>query len=88
MFNRGLAGLQASFAPPGQQSVWLNSAPPMQDAGSQVANLMRIQQYGYEQQQRQAMMNAAPWLAKQLNIDLPTAQAIIASSELAFCRSR
>jgi hypothetical protein len=44
MFNRSLAGMQASLAPPGQQAAWLGSAPPMQDAGVQIGNLMKIQQ--------------------------------------------
>ena len=44
MFNRGLSGMQASLAPPGQQSAWLGSTPPMQDAGVQIGNLMKIQQ--------------------------------------------
>jgi hypothetical protein len=87
MFDRGLAGMQAAFAPPGQQAAWLNSAPPQQDAGAMVENLMKIQQMQFQRQNQQTIMNSAPALAEQLFGPKPTpqqiqtAQGIIASGK-------
>jgi hypothetical protein len=86
-FDRGLAGLQAAFAPPGQQAAWLGSAPPPMDAGGMVENLMKIQQAQYLRQNQQTLMNAAPALAAQLfganptPQQIQTAQGIIASGK-------
>jgi hypothetical protein len=81
-FNRGLAGLTAAFSPLSQRNSVMHEWDNMtQDPGSLFSNMMALQNNQYQQQQRQALAAAAPGLAKQLNVDLPTAQGIIASGK-------
>lgn len=81
-FNRGLAGLTAAFSPLSQRNSIMHEWDNMtQDPGSLFSNIMALQNAQYQNQQRQALAAAAPGLAKQLNVDLPTAQAIIASGK-------
>ena len=81
-FNRGLAGLTAAFSPMSQRNSIAHEWDNMtQDPGALFSNIMALQNNQYQQQQRQALAAAAPGLAKQLNVDLPTAQAIIASGK-------
>jgi hypothetical protein len=81
-FNRGLAGLTAAFSPMSQRASleheWDNMT---QDPGSLFSNMMALQNNQYQQQQRQQLAAAAPDLAKQMGVSLPTAQAIIASGK-------
>jgi hypothetical protein len=84
MFDRGLAGMQAALAPPGQQAAWLNSAPPQQDAGGMVENLMKIQQMQYQRQQQQNMMSPTFLndIASKTGLSIPEVQAAIASGKI------
>jgi hypothetical protein len=69
MFNRGLGGLTAAFSPLSQRASleheWDNMTA---DPGSVFSNIMKIQEYGQQQQQYQALQRAAPDLAKQLRM--------------------
>ena len=81
-FNRGLAGITAAFSPLSQRNSIMHEWDNMtQDPGSLFSNMMALQNNQYQQQQRQQLAAAAPGLAKQLGVDLPTAQAIIASGK-------
>jgi hypothetical protein len=81
-FNRGLAGITAAFSPLSQRASleheWDNMT---QDPGSLFSNMMALQNNQYQQQQRQQLAAAAPDLAKQMGVSVPTAQAIIASGK-------
>jgi hypothetical protein len=81
-FNRGIGMMAAAFARPGDRQMMHNSKHGQtQDPGELLGNIMKLQQYGQQQQQYQAMQAAAPGLAQQLGVPLSTAQAIIASGK-------
>ena len=69
MFNRGLGGLTAAFSPLSQRASLAHEWDNMTaDPGSVFSNIMKIQEYGQQQQQYQALQRAAPDLAKQLGM--------------------
>src|SRR5580704_6703675 len=68
-FNRGLGMLAAGFAQPRDRETMVNAmSQPSGDPAALVGNLMKLQQYNIEQQQRAALGRAAPDLGKQLGL--------------------
>lgn len=81
-FNRGAGLLAASMYPGRRPDLIMNAMTGQtQDPGALMNSIMSIQNFQRQQQQYQQIQGAAPGLAKQLNVDLPTAQAIIASGK-------
>jgi hypothetical protein len=75
--NRAMGGIAAAFAPPGQAGVWMHSMDNMsQDPTGMMGNIMKLQQYQYEQQIRQQDLANMPGYAKQIYGDNPTPEQI------------
>jgi hypothetical protein len=88
MFNRGLGGLTAAFSPLSQRNALMHEWDNMGgDPNALMNGIMSLQNFNYQQQQRQALAAAAPGLAKQLYGNNPTpeqlqmAQGLIASGQ-------
>jgi hypothetical protein len=84
-FNRGLSMIAAANAPPGQAGVWMHSMDNLsQDPTGMMGNIMKLQQYQYEQQGRQQMMNNLPQIAKDMGITPAQAQAEYLADQQGF----
>ena len=72
-FNRGAGLLAASMYPGRRPDMIMNAmSGQTQDPGALMNSIMSIQNFQRQQQQYQQIQGAAPGLAKQLNVDLPT----------------
>jgi hypothetical protein len=70
MFNRGLAGIAAGFAPSWDRSMILGMGQgTSQDPGALFGNLVKLQQYQQQQQQLQNYRQAVPAFVKAAGLD-------------------
>jgi hypothetical protein len=81
-FNRGLAGLTAAFSPMSQRNSIAHEFDNMTgDPGGLMGNLMRLQQYNIEQQQRQQLMQSLPGMLEKAGLDKSYAPLAMANPD-------
>ena len=81
-FNRGLGMLAAGFAQPRDRAAMIDAmSQGGPDAGGLMGNLIKLQQYNIEQQQRQALMQSLPAMLDKAGIDRSYAPLAMANPD-------
>jgi hypothetical protein len=85
MFNRGMAGMVAAFSPLSQRNAIAHQWDNMSgDPNAVMGNIMRLQDYQYQQQQRQLIQQSLPDIAAKTGLSVPALQGIIAANPAAL----